>query len=79
MSQVSPTNEKPGKHPFFIKNIPYRYSSYRVKNMSKRITSSKFNEGPKAYRLKRDKVPIIPFLSLSSRNKTRRQKGGRSA
>ena len=28
-------NEKPGKHPFFIKNIPYRYSSYEMKNMDK--------------------------------------------
>ena len=39
--------------PFFIKNIPYMYSSYGMKNMSKGITSSKFNEGPKAYKLKK--------------------------
>ena len=45
-----PTNEKPDKHPFFIKNIPYRYG---MKNMSKGITSSKFNEGPQAYKLKK--------------------------
>ena len=79
MSRGLPTNEKPGKHPFFIKNIPHRYSSYGMKNMSRGITSSKFNEGPKAYRLKRDKVPIIPFLSLSSGNETRKQKGKRGA
>ena len=48
-----PTNEKPGKHPFFIKNIPYRYSSYEMKNMSKGITSSKFNKDPQAYKLKK--------------------------
>ena len=70
-------NEKPGKRPFFIKNISYRYSSYGVKNMSKGITSSKFNEGPKAYRLKRDKMPVIPFLSLSSGGRSRRRKGKR--
>ena len=46
-------NEKPGKHPFVIKNIPYRYSSYEMKNMSKGITSYKFNKGPKAYTLKK--------------------------
>ena len=27
--------------PFFIKNVPYRYSSYGMKNMSKGITSFK--------------------------------------
>ena len=53
MSRVSPTNEKPGKHPFFIKNIPYRYSSYEMENMSKGITSSKFNKGTKAYKTKK--------------------------
>ena len=74
MSWGLPTNEKPGKHPFFIKNISYRYSSYGVKNMSKRITSPKFNEGPKAYRLKREKMPVIPFLSLSSGGRSRRRK-----
>ena len=65
--------------PFFIKNIPYRYSSYRIKNMSKGITSLKINKCPQAYKLKRDKVPIIPFLSLSSGNGTRRKEGKRSA
>ena len=37
----------------FIKNIPYRYSSYGMKNMSKEITNSKFDKGPQAYRLKK--------------------------
>ena len=37
-----------------------------MKNMNDGITSFKFNKGPKAYKLKRDKVPVIPFLSLSS-------------
>ena len=57
--------------PFFIKNIPYRYSSYGIKNMSKGITSFKSNKCPQAYKLKRDKVPVIPFLSLSSEGGTR--------
>ena len=52
--------------PFFIKNVPYRYSSYGIKNMSKGITSFISNKCPQAYKLKRDKVPVIPFLSLSS-------------
>ena len=30
-----PTNEKPGKHPFFIKRIPHSYSPYGMKNMNK--------------------------------------------
>ena len=34
--------------------------------MSKGITSLKINKCPQAYKLKRDKVPVIPFLSLSS-------------
>ena len=46
-----------------------------MKNMNDGITSFKFNKGPKAYKLKRDKVPIIPFLSLSSGGKSRRRKG----
>ena len=46
-------NEKLEKHPFFIKNIPYRYSSCKVKNMSKGITSFKFDKGPQAYKLKK--------------------------
>ena len=50
-----------------------------MKNMNDGITSFKFNKGPKAYKLKRDKVPVIPFLSLSSGNGTRRQKGKRGA
>ena len=39
--------------PFPLKNIPYRYSSYEMKNMSKGITSSKVNKGPKAYKTKK--------------------------
>ena len=46
-------DEKPGKHPFFIKNIPYGYSLCEMKNMSKGITSFKFNKGPQAYKLKK--------------------------
>ena len=65
--------------PFFIKNIPYMYSPYGIKNMSKGITSLKINKCPQAYKLKRDKVPVIPFLSLSSRGETRQQEGERSA
>ena len=65
--------------PFFIKNIPYRYSSYEMKNMSKGITSSKFNKGPHAYKLKKDKMPVIPFLSLSSEGGTRQKEGKKSA
>ena len=61
--------------PFFIKNIPYRYSSYGIKNMSKGITSLKINKCPQAYKLKRDKVPVIPFLSLSSGGRSRRREG----
>ena len=63
--------------PFFIKNIPYRYSSYGIKNMSKGITSLKINKCPQAYKLKRDKVPVIPFLS--SEGGTRQQEGKRGA
>ena len=79
MSWFSPTNEKPGKHPFFIKNIPYMYSSYEMKNMSKGITSSQFNKGLQAYKLKKDKMPVIPFLSLSSGGRSRRREGKRGA
>ena len=46
-----------------------------MKNMNDGITSFKFSKGPKAYKLKRDKVPVIPFLSLSSRGRSRRRKG----
>src|SRR3954464_8727942 len=46
-----------------------------MKNMNDGITSFKFNKGPKAYKLKRDKVPVIPFLSLSSGGRARRRKG----
>src|SRR4051812_48741443 len=46
-----------------------------MKNMNDGITSFKFSQGPKAYKLKRDKVPVIPFLSLSSGGRTRRRKG----
>ena len=46
-----------------------------MKNMNDGITSFKFNKGPKAYKLKRDKVPVIPFLSLSSGGRSRRRKG----
>ena len=61
--------------PFFIKNVPYRYSSYGKKNMSKGITCFKSNKCLQAYKLKRDKVPVIPFLSLSSEGGTRQQEG----
>ena len=50
-----------------------------MKNMNDGITSFKFNKGPKAYKLKRDKVPVIPFLSLSSGGRSRRRKGKRGA
>src|SRR3954462_3484661 len=46
-----------------------------MKNMNDGITRFKFNKGPKAYKLKRDKVPIIPFLSLSSGGRARRREG----
>ena len=32
---VTPANENPDKHPFFIKSIPHRYSPYGMKNMNK--------------------------------------------
>ena len=38
--------------PLFSKNIPYRYSSYGIKNMSKGITSLKSNKCPQAYKKK---------------------------
>ena len=50
-----------------------------MKNMNDGITSFKFNKGQKAYKLTRDKVPIIPFLSLSSEGGTRQQEGKRGA
>ena len=65
--------------PFFIKNIPYRYSAYGMKNMSKGITSFKLNKCLQAYKLKRDKMPIILFLSLSSEGGTRQREGTRGA
>ena len=65
--------------PFFNKNIPYRYSSYGIKNMSEGITSLKINKCPQAYKLKRDKVPVIPFLSLSSEDGARQQEGKNNA
>ena len=43
----------PANIPFSLKNIPYRYSSYEMKNMSKGITSYKVNKGPKAYKTKK--------------------------
>src|SRR4051812_31824951 len=46
-----------------------------MKNMNDGITSFKFSQGPKAYKLKRDKVPVIPFLSLSSGGRSRRREG----
>ena len=46
-----------------------------MKNMNDGITSFKFNKCPRAYKLKRDKVPVIPFLSLSSGGRSRRRKG----
>ena len=65
--------------PFFIKNIPYRYNLYRIKNMSKGITNFKSNKCPHAYKLKKDKMPVIPFLSLSSEGGTREKEGEKSA
>ena len=65
--------------PFFIKNVPYRYSSYGIKNMSKGIRSFKSNKCPQAYKLKRDEVPVIPFLSLSSEGGTGQREGKKSA
>ena len=79
LAWASLTHKEPGKHPFSLKNIPYRYSSYRIKNMSKGITSLKINKCPQAYKLKRDKVPVIPFLSLSSESGTRQQEGKKSS
>ena len=43
--------------------------------MNKGITSFKFNRCPKAYKLKRDKMPVMPFLSLSSGGRSRRREG----
>ena len=64
--------------PFFIKNIPYRYSSYGIKNMSKGITSL-INKCPQAYKLKRDTMPVIPFLAPLLRRWSRTTKGKRGA
>src|SRR4051812_31964575 len=46
-----------------------------MKNMKDGITRFKRNKGPRAYKLKRDKVPVIPFLSLSSGGRARRREG----
>src|SRR3954468_21511355 len=46
-----------------------------MKNIKDGITSFKFSQDPKAYKLKRDKVPVTPFLSLSSGGRSRRRKG----
>src|SRR3954471_8109845 len=70
-----PRDEWSGKHSLFIKNIPLRYSSERMKNMKDGITRFKHNYGPRAYKIKRDKVPVIPFLSLSSGGRARRREG----
>ena len=43
--------------------------------MNKEITSFKLNRCPKAYKLKRDKMPVMPFLSLSSGGRSRRREG----
>ena len=48
-----------------------------MKNMTKGITSSKINESPKAYKLKREEMPVNPFLCLSSGGRSRRLKGKR--
>src|SRR3954462_9377770 len=32
-------------------------------------------KGPRAYKIKRDKVPVIPFLSLSPGGRARRREG----
>ena len=79
LAWASLTHRETRQAPFFIKNIPYRYSSYGIKNMSKGITSLKINKCPQAYKLKRDKVPVIPFLSISSEGGTRQWEGKRSA
>ena len=39
--------------PFSLKNIPYRYSLDEMKNMNKRITSSRVNKALKAYKTKK--------------------------
>ena len=46
-----------------------------MKNMNKEVTSSKVNRCPKAYKLKREQMPVMPFLSLSSRGRSRRREG----
>ena len=48
-----------------------------MKNMNDGITSFKFSKGPKSYKLKRDKVPIIPFCPSPQEVKqdSRRAKG----
>jgi hypothetical protein len=79
LAWASPTNKGPGKHPIFIKKIPCRYSSYGMKNKSKGITIFKNNRCLEAYKLKKDKMPVIPFLSLSSGGRTRWPGGKRSA
>ena len=71
MAWASLTHKEPSKHPFFIKNIPYRYSAYGMKNMRKGITNFRSNKCPRAYKLKRDKMPVISFLSLSLEGETR--------
>ena len=38
---------------FFIKNVPYRYSSYGIKNMSKGITSLKIKQVPAGLKIKK--------------------------
>ena len=43
--------------------------------MNKGITSFIFNRCPKAYKLKRDKMLVMPFLSLSSGGRSRRGEG----
>ena len=48
-----PQTKIPANIPFSLKNIPYRYSSYEMKNMNKGITSSKVNKGPRAYKTKK--------------------------
>ena len=78
LSWVPPVNENPGKHPFFSKNIPYRYNPYKMKNMNKGITSSKVNKGLKAYKTKKIQGARNPFLVPLLRKwnkKTKGQKG----
>ena len=76
MSRGPPTNEKPGKHPFFIKKHPTQVQSKRNEKHEKGgLQVLKLAKAQRLTRLKRYKVPVIPFLSLSSGGRSRRRKG----